>query len=138
MKISKKILISLVILVVFVLILALVIVKLNNNTVSNNKGDDFFIENSFEERTEIIKNILAKNFSVSADKSSILMGREVPGYANGIFLSEELEKQNKGQVYFYAVLSKNVQVVWSGSGDPDCNILKKYKFPEEMKGNCSY
>lgn len=136
MKISKKILILLAVLIVFVAIFF--IIKSNKIVKTNNAKEEVFLINyTHEERVEIIKNILAEKFSVLAEESTVLIGREVPGFINGIFLSEELAKQNKENIYFYAVLDKEPKVVWTGTSDPDCAVLKKHNFPIEMKGSCN-
>ncbi len=140
MKMSKKILISLGLIVVLALILLLIITSLKNNKndkTSNNKKETFFENNSFTERENIIKNILAEKFSISSENSSVIIARETPGFINGVFLSDKLVDKNQNKVYFYAITSNNdVEIVWYGEGDPDCQIMTKYNFPKEMSGNC--
>ena len=141
MKISKKILIPIIIIIISVLVLLLVMLNMNrdekNNQTTVSENEVFFEKNSFTEREDIIKDILSKKLSVSFEKSSVMIARETPGYINGVFSSEELTDKNQNKVYFYAITSgNNVEVVWYGDTDPDCSIMQKYNFPNEMKDNC--
>lgn len=138
MEKKKKIILGIVFLLILTLVLLtfIVINKNNNNSQSVDKNKENFLNQvSFEERGNIIKNILSQKFSVSSEESSVLIARELPGYVSGVFLNPNL-KEGRGQIYFYAVVDKNVDIIWSGTSDPDCSILQKYNFPQEMAVNC--
>lgn len=138
MKNAKKIIFGLIILLILALIL-LVFINNNKNKKNNFKNEDvkntFLIEVSYAERVEIIKDILSKKYLVDTENSSVLIARELPGFINGVFINPNLS-DGRGQIYFYAIFDKKIEIVWSGISDPDCSILKKYNFPSEMAVNC--
>lgn len=141
MKISKKIIVPAFIIVISALVLLIVVLNMSkdkkDNQINISKNEVFFKKNSFTERENIIKDVLAKKLSVSFDKASVMIAREAPGFINGVFSSEELNNKDQNKVYFYAVTSDNdVNIVWYGDTDPDCEIIKKHNFPQEMMENC--
>ncbi len=139
MKNTKKFFLIFSLLLILILFL-LVFLSFKNKGVenlSNNQQQNttLFKKTSFTEREDFIKDILAKKYLIDSKNAEVLIAREAPGFINGIFLSSDLDS-SQGNIYFYAIFDKKIEVIWSGASDPDCSILEKYNFPPEMAETC--
>ena len=96
---------------------------------------DFFSENSFEDREKIISQSLAKKFNAADDKVSVLIAQESDNHVTGLyFISISEEETASGK--FFGVISNSVEIVWYGPENPNCEVLLKNSFSEEMAPSC--
>ncbi len=109
--------------------------KKNYNSEEKKIQKDFFSENNFEDRERIISRNLAKSFNVNEEKVSILIAQENNNHVAGLyFIGVSEGETNSGK--FFGTIDDSVEIVWYGANNPDCDILLKNNFPQEMISGC--
>lgn len=105
---------------------------LNFNNISE---DNSAPEMLFEEKEEIIRNLLSKKYQNSSDLE-VFIAREGEGLINGLFFINNYNNQDVFRGKFFAVVDKDINIVWSGEGSIDCAVIRDYSFPQEMAPEC--
>lgn len=127
-----------IIIVLIALILVITSKREQNIGEQNGEGDvtkNFIEKTTFEEREDIIKNLLMNKYK--ADEGvEVLIARESDNHINGIFFIENMNNEEFFQGKFFAIINQSIEVVWSGDGPVDCEIISRYNFPLEMAQGC--
>ncbi len=96
---------------------------------------DFVEKTSFIEREAVVRDILTKKYQES-DSLEVYIGREDLGHLNGLFYAKNKDNENVVQGKFFAVMGSELEIVWFGEGQADCDLLIYHKFPKEMAPLC--
>lgn len=137
-KNKKLLLLFLAVIIVLVVVIVFIASQrgekklLNFNNISQNNP---ISEMRFEEKEDIIKSLLSKKYQNSADLE-VLIARESEEHINGLFFINNYNGQDVFRGKFFAVINKDISIVWSGEGPIDCSVLNSYSFPQEMAPEC--
>lgn len=126
--------------IVIVLIVVIVFIDFQRKEEKTLIFNDFteeglMFETSFEEREVIIKNLLSKKYQDNKE-IEVFIAREEESHINGLFFINNYNNQEVFRGKFFAIVDKNIEIVWSGDGQIDCSILNSYSFPQEMAPDC--
>ncbi len=127
----------------FIFLILIIWVFLENSNFSINKNsfleekkiqEDFFSENNFEDRENMINQELSKVFNIDRTKVSALIAQESDKYVVGLYFVNTEEEALSGK--FFGIINNSIEIVWHGSKKPDCEVLLKNNFPQEMIPDC--
>ncbi len=100
--------------------------------------ENFFIENSFEEREHLFSRALHQSQNLNSGLENISTSIIVESDTHALGTYTVLSSEDKGYTgFFLGLISNNkLEIIWTGEKAPDCKTLLSFNISENIAPHC--